>query len=152
LIAFAVAWGLFRILESTAVINKGWLQLTGGAAGFVIVFWRLWAMYEREYPRQIKRHEETLRSQEIARQIAILNADNIVIEARKSENVIAALDTTYFDTKDQLKDYFWKQDKSWLEFLLKELRTQTMRKISREWRDLREWQPKKVSPDFVVDL
>lgn len=138
-ISFAVAWGLFELMKSTAEVKAGWYQLGGGAAGFAVVFWMLRSWYDRLDAR---------RAEDLAIVIAHLTAASIVREGGENK---FALDTSYNDDKDKLRDYFSRQDKHWLDVLLRELRTQTIRQARQQYPSLREWQPKEKVQDPVVE-
>ena len=138
-ISFAVAWGLFELMKSTAEVKAGWYQLGGGAAGFAVVFWMLRSWYDRLDAR---------RAEELAIEIARLSAASIV---REGGDDIAALNTAYNDVKYQLGDYFRRQDKHWLDVLFKEFRTQTIRQARQQYPALREWQPEEAVLDIVVE-
>lgn len=138
-ISFAVALGLFKLMESTATVNGGWYQLGGGAAGFAVVFLMLRSWYDRLDAR---------RAEDLAIEIARLSAAGIV---REGGDDIAALNTAYNDVKYALSDYLSRQDKRWLDVLLRELHTQTIRQARQQYPGLREWQPKEAVLDIVVE-
>jgi hypothetical protein len=144
LMSFAVAYGLFKVLESTAAVGGSWYQLGGGAAGFAFVFWMLRSWYD-------DRDKRGMREDNLAIAIASLSAIDIVRGSRESEDSIAALNTGYSDAKETLRDLFSGQDKDWLEKLLNELRTQTRRQARQQYPHLREWQPEEEVIDTVVE-
>lgn len=138
-ISFALAWGLFKLLGSTATVSGSWFQLGGAVAGWVVIFGVLRSWYDR----LAARHAEDL-----AIEIARLNAASIV---REGGDDIAALNTAYSDVKNQLGDYFSRQDKGWLVVLLRELRTQTIRQARLLYPHLRGWQPEEAVLETVVE-
>lgn len=138
-ISFAVAYGLFKLLGSTAALSGSWYQLGGGIAGFTFVFWMLRSWYDRLASQ---------RADDLAIEIARLNAAIIVREAGDD---VAALNTAYSDVKYQLGDYFSRQDKRWVEVLLRELRTQTIRQARLQYPHLRQWQPEEAVVATVVE-
>ncbi|MFC1968073.1 hypothetical protein ACFLVX_01615 [Chloroflexota bacterium] len=139
IISLAVALVLFKLLESTATVSGSWFDLGGGVAGFVVVLWMLYSWYERRDKRN---------ADDIAIEIARLSAASIV---REGGDDIAALNTAYSDNKYQLSDYFRRQDKRWLQLLLKELSIQTRRQARENYPHLREWQPEEEIVDTVVE-
>lgn len=136
-ISFFVAWGLFALLKSTATVNSSWFQLGGGAAGFLVIFWML---------RSWSESRDARRAENLAIEIAQLSATNIV---RESGNDINALNTAYSDMQYQLKDSFKRQENNWVNVLLKELHSQTIRQARNYYPELRQWEPEETTRETV---
>lgn len=143
-ISFIVALGLFKLLESTASVGEGWYNLGGGIAGFAIVFWMLRSWHDELE----KRH---LNSTNIATSIASLYASNIVSETNDSDDVKAALGTSYSEAVGDIEYLFREQDKGWLKMLLKELQYETHQKIRKRYRHLKDWEIEESIADTIIE-
>ncbi|MDD4108468.1 MAG: hypothetical protein PHH93_07100 [Prolixibacteraceae bacterium] len=138
-LSFAVALGLFKLMESSATVTSNWYQLGGGIAGFVVIFWLLRSWYD---------HRETQNSEDLAIEIARLSAANII---RESGNDTVALKTGYNDLKNQLRDHFKRQDKNWLNILFEELRNETILQAREQYPELRNWEPEEIEIETVIE-
>lgn len=139
-LAFAVAWGLFHLLQSTGAFTSGAVQLGGAAAGFMSVFVALIAWYDRLDAR---------RSEDLAVEISRLLAATIVREGRDD---VAALNTTYIDLHDSFEDSFRRQNRRWRERLVQEMRRETIRQVKLQYPHLKNWQPAEVVVETVVEI
>jgi len=138
-LAFAVAWGLFHLLQSTGTFTSGAIQLGGAAAGFMGVFVTLIAWYDRLDAR---------RSEDLAVEIARLLAATIVREGRDD---VAALNTTYIDLRDFFEDSFCHQSRLWRKRLVLEMRRETIRQVKLQYPHLKNWQPSEGEVQTVVE-
>lgn len=128
-ISFLVAWGLFRLLESSATLQGNWYQLGGGIAGFSFIFLMLRSWFDKL---------DTRRSEDLAVEIGRLSAVSVL---KEGGNNIVALNTVYSDMRQQLCDRFENQDKHWLSTLLSEYHMETIRQARLLYPNLRQWEP-----------
>ncbi len=140
LLSFVVALGLFKLMESSATVTGSWYQLGGGIAGFVVIFWLLRTWYE---------HRESKNVEDLAFEIARLSAANII---RDSGNDTVALNTGYNDLKNQLQDHFKRWDEKWLNILIKGLKDETTLQVKEQFPELRNWTPKEIEIETVIDM
>lgn len=115
ILSFIITIIAFKYLESTGFFSKGDNILTGGAAGFVIIFGVIIGAY-----RILGQKQDT----DTATQIAELISEKIIRESGENKGVVK---TKYYVYLESLKESFKSQGRSWNKELEKQLKAKTLR-------------------------
>lgn len=114
LLALAISYVLFEVLESNAILQTRTARVGGAAAAFFLLFWGLRSWYNQLEDRRTQ-------SLELASMIARLAATNMVKEAQLRQGDLEAQEgLLYSEAIGSLKGMFRKQGQKWLVELEKE--------------------------------